>query len=124
MTSTSLEAAVKVLTQLGQDKKKVAVIGSILGLGPWGEPINKQAGEMIAIHDVDILIAIGNNLARIMADQAEKTNPKMQVYTFNSNRDTYRLLKKIVDENSIVLFKGNMYANDIIELAAKFRKEQ
>ncbi|MEH7343280.1 hypothetical protein V7122_05170 [Bacillus sp. JJ1532] len=79
---------------------------------------------MIAIHDVDILIAIGNNLARIMADQAEKTNPKMQVYTFNSNRDTYRLLKKIVDENSIVLFKGNMYANDIIELAAKFRKEQ
>ncbi|WNS75838.1 Mur ligase family protein [Bacillus sp. DTU_2020_1000418_1_SI_GHA_SEK_038] len=124
ITSTSLEAAIKVLTQLGKGKKKVAVIGSILGLGTWGKSINRQAGEMIAQHDVDILIVKGNSLARIMADQAEKSSTNLQTYSYSKSSDVYRLLKKIIDENTIVLLKGNMYSKEMIELASKLRMKQ
>lgn len=122
ITSTSLEAAIKVLAQLGGVKKKVAVIGTITGLGSWEETINRQAGDMIAKHDIDVLITKGNHLARTMADQAAKTNPNLQVYHFHNFREIVRLLKRLLDENTIVLFKGNMYSKGMISLAAKLRK--
>jgi len=123
ITSTSLEAAIKVLEEIGKDKKKVAVVGSITGLGSFGKSINKRAGEMIAKHNIDILIVRGNTLAETMATQAMESNPKLQVYYFSKSRRIYRLLKEIIDENTLVLFKGNMYSKTMIELSAKFRKE-
>jgi UDP-N-acetylmuramoyl-tripeptide--D-alanyl-D-alanine ligase len=123
ITSTSLEAAIKVLEEIGKGKKKVAVVGSITGLGSYGKSINKQAGEMIAKHNIDILIVRGNTLAETMATQAMESNPKLQVYYFSKSRRIYRLLKEIIDENTLVLFKGNMYSKTMIELSAKFRKE-
>ncbi|PPA68951.1 Mur ligase family protein [Jeotgalibacillus proteolyticus] len=124
LTSTSLEAAIKVLEEIGKGKKKIAVVGSITGLGSWGKTINQQAGEMIAEHSVDILIVKGNTLASIMADQAKKNNPELQVYSINKSSSVYRLLKKIVDENTIVLFKGNMYSKGMVNLASKFQKKE
>ncbi|WP_438314261.1 Mur ligase family protein [Sporosarcina sp. FA9] len=123
MTSTSLEAALKVLTEIGEGKKKIAIIGSIKGLGPWGDIIHKQVGEMIAHRDVDILITIGI-LARIIASQAEESSSKLQVYAFNKTIFAYELLKEILDENTIVLIKGDMYVTSIFQLVAKIRKQQ
>ena len=123
LTSTSLEAALKVLKEFGKDKKKIAVIGSIKGLGAWGSTIHKQAGEMIATHEVDILITIGI-LARIIADYAENSNLNLQVYSFEHTIPAYYLLKRLADEETIILVKGDMYTKPIIELAAKIRKEQ
>src|SRR5690606_13133496 len=48
ITINSLEAAIKVLADIGKGKKKVAVIGHITGLGDWNLSINRQAGEIIA----------------------------------------------------------------------------
>ena len=35
----------------------------------------------------------------------------------------YELLAKMVDSNTIILIKGDMYSKPIIELAAKLRKK-
>ena len=123
MTTTSLEAALKVLNEVGQGKKRVAILGTITDLGSWGYIIHEQAGELISQIGVDVLITIGKH-ARIMADHAVKSGLNSQVYTFNNSILVYDLLKKIVDENTIILIKGDMYSKPIIELAAKLRKKQ
>ncbi|MFJ7933871.1 Mur ligase family protein [Sporosarcina sp. NPDC096371] len=122
MTTTSLEAALKVLKEVGQGKKKVAIVGTITDLGSWGYIIHEQAGELISQIGVDVLITIGEH-ARIMADYAVKTGLNSQVYTFNNSILVLNLLKKIVDENTIVLIKGDMYSKPLIELAVKLRKK-
>lgn len=123
ITTTSLEAGLKVLSNIGKGKKRVAIIGTLTDLGSWGYIIHKQAGGIICQVGVDILITIGQH-ASIMADQVLKKNVNVQVYTFNNSPLVYDLLAKILDENTIVLIKGDMYSKPIIELAKRLRTEQ
>ncbi|WP_186670335.1 UDP-N-acetylmuramoyl-tripeptide--D-alanyl-D-alanine ligase [Sporosarcina sp. BP05] len=123
MTTTSLEAALKVLNEIGQGKKRVAILGTITDLGSWGFIIHEQAGELISQIGVDVLITIGEH-ARIMADHVVRSGHNAQVHTFNNSILVYDLLKKIVDENTIILIKGDMYSRPIIELAVKLRKKK
>ncbi|MBS4172202.1 UDP-N-acetylmuramoyl-tripeptide--D-alanyl-D-alanine ligase [Bacillus sp. FJAT-49736] len=120
ITTTSLEAALKVLNEVGKNKKRVAILGTITDLGSWGYVIHEQAGEIISKQGVDVLITVGMH-ARIMADRAVKSGLISEVYSFNNNILVYDLLKKIVDENTVVLIKGDMYSKPIFELAAKLR---
>lgn len=123
MTSTSLEAALNVLRDIGKTKKTVAILGGMTDLGAWGYVIHEQAGETISRVGVDILITIGD-LARRMADHAVKNGLKAQVHSFNSTILVYELLKKIVNKDTVVLIKGDMYSQQIMELAAKLRKKE
>jgi UDP-N-acetylmuramoyl-tripeptide--D-alanyl-D-alanine ligase len=121
ITTTSLEAALKVLKEVGKEKKKVAIIGTITDLGSWGYVIHEQAGELIYRIGVDVLITIGQH-AKIIADHAVKMGFSSPVYTFNNTILVYDLLNKIVDSNTIVLIKGDMYSKPISELASKLGK--
>ncbi|TQR05124.1 Mur ligase family protein [Psychrobacillus soli] len=123
ITTTSLEAALKVLNEVGKDKKKIAIIGTITDLGSWGYTIHEQAGELIYQIGVDVLITIGEH-ASIMADHAVKRGLTSPVYTFRNEVLVLNLLNKIVDANTIVLIKGDMYSQPIIELASKLRKKK
>ena len=123
MTTTSLEAALKVLKEIGQGKNKIAILGTITDLGSWGYIIHEQAGELIAQIGVDVLITIGEH-ARIMADHTVINGLNTRVYTFNNSILVMDLLRKIVDDNTIVLIKGDMYSKPIIDLAVKLRKKK
>lgn len=123
MTTTSLEAALNVLKEIGQGKNKIAILGTITDLGSWGYIIHEQAGELIAQIGVDVLITIGEH-ARIMADHVVASGLNTRVYTFNNSILVMDLLKKIVDEHTIVLIKGDMYSKAIIDLAVKLRKNK
>ena len=108
--------------KLEKRKKKVAILGTITDLGSWGYVIHEQAGEIISESDVDVLITIGFH-ARIMADYLLKIETTSTVYSFNNSTLVFDLLKEIVDENTIVLIKGDMYSKPMIELASKLRKK-
>ncbi|MGE8205250.1 Mur ligase family protein [Heyndrickxia sp. NPDC080065] len=123
MTTTSLEAALKVLNEVGKSKKRVAILGTITDLGSWGYIIHEQAGEIICQNGVDVLITIGEH-ARIMADQAVKNGLDSKIYSFKNSILVYDILKKILDEDTIVLIKGDMYSKPIIDLAVKIRKKE
>ena len=123
ITTTSLEAALKVLNEVGQGKNKIAILGTITDLGSWGYIIHEQAGELIYQIGVDVLITIGEH-ARIMADQAVYCGLNAPVYTFNNSILVFDLLKRITNENTIILIKGDMYSKPIIELAVKLRKKE
>lgn len=120
ITTTSLEAALHVLNALGDGKKKIAIIGTITDLGSWGYIIHEQAGECIQRIGVDVLITIGEH-ARIMADHAVKLGFSAPVYTFKNSTLVYPLLQKIVDANTIILIKGDMYSKQVSKLAAELK---
>ncbi|TQR18716.1 UDP-N-acetylmuramoyl-tripeptide--D-alanyl-D-alanine ligase [Psychrobacillus vulpis] len=123
ITTTSLEAALKVLNEIGKEKKKVAILGTITDLGSWGYTIHEQAGELIYRIGVDVLITVGEH-ASIMADHAVKLGFSSPVYKFRNEVLVLNLLSKILDSNTIVLIKGDMYSQPIIELASKLRKKK
>lgn len=122
ITTTSLEAALKVLKEIGKEKKKIAVIGTITDLGSWGYTIHEQAGEIIHHTGVDILITIGYH-AHIIGEQAKKLGMNCPIYSFNNSILVYNLLEKMADSETIILIKGDMYSNSIRELASKIRKK-
>ncbi|MER1959479.1 MAG: UDP-N-acetylmuramoyl-tripeptide--D-alanyl-D-alanine ligase, partial [Solibacillus sp.] len=61
ITTTSLEAGLKVLNELAGRRKRVAIIGTITDIGSWGVFIHQQAGEIIFNEGVDILITVGEH---------------------------------------------------------------
>ncbi|MBS4206955.1 UDP-N-acetylmuramoyl-tripeptide--D-alanyl-D-alanine ligase [Bacillus sp. FJAT-50079] len=123
ITTTSLEAALKVINEIGKDKKKIAILGTLTDLGSWGYVIHEKAGEIIHRIGVDVLITIGMH-AKIMADQAVKLGLQAEVYTFQNSTLVYNLLERLTDEHTIILIKGDMYSTPIIELARNIRKKQ
>lgn len=122
ITTTSLEAALKVLNEVGKTKKKIAIIGTITDLGSWGYVVHEQAGELVYRIGADVLITIGQH-ARIIAEHAVKLGFNSPVYTFKNSTRVYDLLDKIVDSDTMILIKGDMYSKTIIELASKIRRK-
>jgi len=116
ITTTSLEAGLKVLNALGEGKKKIAIIGTITDLGSWGYIIHEQAGELISKIGVDVLITIGEH-ASIMAVHAIEAGLSSPVYIYKNSTLAYKLLDDIVDENTIIFVKGDMYSKEISKLA-------
>ncbi|MFJ5564243.1 UDP-N-acetylmuramoyl-tripeptide--D-alanyl-D-alanine ligase [Lysinibacillus xylanilyticus] len=116
ITTTSLEAGLKVLNALGEGKKKIAIIGTITDLGSWGYIIHEQAGELIAQIGVDVLITIGEH-ASIMAVHAIEEGLTSPVHIFKNTTLVYKLLDKLVDENTIIFIKGDMYSKEVSKLA-------
>lgn len=123
ITTTSLEAGLKVLNELAGRRKRVAIIGTITDIGSWGVFIHQQAGEIIFNEGVDILITVGEH-ARIMGDYALKLGIKADVYSFNNGILAYYLLKDLVDQNSVILIKGDMYSKTMFELASNLKNKE
>ncbi|MFF5996852.1 UDP-N-acetylmuramoyl-tripeptide--D-alanyl-D-alanine ligase [Lysinibacillus sp. KU-BSD001] len=122
ITTTSLSAALDVLNALANRKKRVAIIGTITDVGSWGYTIHEQAGELIYKKGVDVLITVGEH-AKIIGDYAVKLGFQQPVYSFKNSILVYDLLKDIVDSNTIILIKGDMYSKTMIELASNLRKK-
>lgn len=122
ITTTSLEAALTVLNELAGGKKRIAIIGTITDVGSWGTFIHKKAAEMVLEKGVDILITVGEH-AKIIADHAEELGIQAQVHCFINSVLAYELLKDIIDSNTIILIKGDMYSKTMFDLAAKLKKK-
>ncbi|GKV57544.1 UDP-N-acetylmuramoyl-tripeptide--D-alanyl-D-alanine ligase [Sporosarcina sp. NCCP-2222] len=121
LTTTSLQAALKVLNEVGQGKKKIAIIGTITDLGSWGYVIHKNAGEMLAKSGIDVLVTIGKH-ARIMAQTVAKTRKLNMVMAFNNHIRAIEFVSDLIDEQSVVLIKGDMYSKSVNLVAASLKK--
>ena len=120
ITTTSLEAGLNVLNELAGSKKRIAIIGTITDVGSWGIYIHKLAAEIVKAKGVDMLITIGEH-AKIIAEHAQALQLQAPVYRFNNHVLAFNLLKNILDSNTIVLIKGDMYSKTMFELATKLK---
>ncbi|AXI00018.1 UDP-N-acetylmuramoyl-tripeptide--D-alanyl-D-alanine ligase [Sporosarcina sp. PTS2304] len=123
ITTTSLEAAVNVLQDIGAGRKKIAIIGTITDLGSWGNVIHDRAGEIIANSAIDVLITMGQH-AKGMGESALKHNPFMEVHMFTHPLPAYQLLTQLLHEDTLVLIKGDMYSETIKKLSILLKRNR
>lgn len=98
----SMEASLKVLSQA--KGRKVAILGDMFELGENEIELHRQVGSVAASLNIDVVICIGN-LAKNMADAAEKGNSK--VIYFENKADFEEQLFDYVKTGDTVLIKAS-----------------
>lgn len=119
----SLKAAIQVLSEISNGRKRIALIGDINALGETTLEIHRQVGDMIVeTVGVDTLITIGP-LAAEAANQALRVGFKGEIYKFPNVHGVYDLLKSELNSNAILLVKSAGYHDKtILDLTVKLRE--
>lgn len=104
---SSVKAALEVLAEVADNKRKIAVLGDMLELGEKADLFHNQLGESIASTGVDYLITVGR-LARQMALGAVKSGiDGSHIFICDSNTEGFEKLEKLLLAGDVVLVKGS-----------------
>lgn len=106
-------------------RRKVAVLGDMLELGPRETEFHRRAGERVVKEGWDILIATGP-LASLMAEGAVAAGmPQNAVIVFPDAREAALAAGRFLEPGDLVLVKGSrsMEMHRVVEALEKTQKE-
>jgi UDP-N-acetylmuramoyl-tripeptide--D-alanyl-D-alanine ligase len=88
-------------------QRRIAVLGEMLELGSWAEPLHREAGRYAAEQGIDVLIGIRGE-ARALVDAARLAglSPSAALF-FDDPADAGRALRSIAQPGDAILFKGS-----------------
>lgn len=102
----ALEAALKGLASLPA-RRRVAVLGDMLELGPTEADFHRQAGRQVAENGWKFLLAVGP-LARHIAEGAMAGGlPEGRVLTFSNSDEAAARISALVKDGDLILVKGS-----------------
>lgn len=102
----ALEAALRGLTSLPA-KRRVAVLGDMLELGPAEADFHRQAGRQVAANGWDLLLTVGP-LARHIAEGAVSAGmPKAKIITFANSDEAAARISALIEDGDLILVKGS-----------------
>ena len=101
----SMRAAIDVLIDL-KGKRKVAVLGDMLGLGKDSAYYHELVGEYAAKKNIDLLITAGC-LAGHISDKAGETMGKDRVMHYESRSILDEEIRNIIAPGDVILVKGS-----------------
>lgn len=113
---TSIEAALKVIDAIKEDKNVILVLGDINRLGNYEKKYHQEIGSIIAKKNIHTLITIGKKAEEI-AKQAIKDGSRANIHTFTNVDGINKILKPILNDRAILLIKGPMSSRSMIEFA-------
>lgn len=118
----SVKVATDVLCELGKNKTKVAVIGSMLELGKYSNEAHREIGHYIAKQPVDMLFTLGHKAKRIGKVAINKGLRKNKVHHFTDQNKLHRRLKSSIKPRTVILVKGSHRMNlmETAEFIAKY----
>lgn len=100
------EAGLHTLRDIGDGRRKIAVLGDMLELGRYSNEAHKKVGECAASSS-DILITVGLR-ARVIAEGALLAGMNEQViYQFETTHDAGNFLQELLQPGDIALVKGS-----------------
>ena len=104
-------------------RRRIAVLGEMLELGPWAEPLHRDIGEYAARGGIDVLIGI-RGAARQMIGAAQSTGlAASAAYFFPEPVAAGRALRSMVQAGDAILFKGSRGTRVEQALAAYLEEE-
>lgn len=120
----SMKSALKVLSQVAQDGRKIAVLADMLELGEMAEQLHFEVGTFAAKLGVDVIVTVGG-LAKFISDGAVCFNKNIVNYSFFSNKDASDFFKNFLCAGDTVLIKGSrgMHMEEISESIISFCKK-
>ncbi|MHC4884918.1 MAG: UDP-N-acetylmuramoyl-tripeptide--D-alanyl-D-alanine ligase [Planctomycetota bacterium] len=101
----SLNAAIETLVTL-EGTRKVAIVGSMLELGPDAEQLHRECGHMMARTGIDVVIAVGKETVS-MAEAAASSSAGIRVNYFPSATAAFPKLSSLIHPDDLVLVKGS-----------------
>ncbi len=103
----SMKAAVRLLAQIGAKRKKIAVLGDMLELGPNAAQLHEEVGAFLACQGIDQLVACGA-LARSLAKGAKQAGlDPMSILEVPDARTAAAAVKTVVQPGDAVLIKAS-----------------
>jgi UDP-N-acetylmuramoyl-tripeptide--D-alanyl-D-alanine ligase len=88
-------------------QRHIAVLGEMLELGRWSEPLHRDVGRYAVECGISVLIGI-RGAASYMADAAIKAgHAQNAAYFFDDPADAGVLLREIARPGDAILFKGS-----------------
>jgi UDP-N-acetylmuramoyl-tripeptide--D-alanyl-D-alanine ligase len=87
-------------------KRRVAVLGEMLELGPLAEPLHREVGNYTASRGIDVLIGI-RGASRHMVDEAMRAGMSGAAYFFETSEAAGDFLRRESREGDAILFKGS-----------------
>ncbi len=103
----SMKAAVQLLAQTGTKRKKIAVLGDMLELGPNAPLMHEEVGGFLACQGVDLLVACGV-LGRSLAKGAKQAGlDQSRILEVPDARNAAIVVKTVVKPGDAVLIKAS-----------------
>ncbi|TYP54946.1 UDP-N-acetylmuramoyl-tripeptide--D-alanyl-D-alanine ligase [Thermosediminibacter litoriperuensis] len=102
----SMKAALDVLRELGEGKRKAAILGDMLELGDYAVTAHEDIGRYAASR-TDMLICIGNHAEDLARGAAEAGLSPRFINTFNTNKEAMDWLGELVEDCDIILVKAS-----------------
>jgi UDP-N-acetylmuramoyl-tripeptide--D-alanyl-D-alanine ligase len=103
------EAARAMIDVLSREpaQRRIAVLGEMLELGSWAEPLHRDLGRYAASHDVDVLIGI-RGASRWMIDESRRSGMSdASAFFFEEAEDAGEFLRSFAKAGDAILFKGS-----------------
>jgi UDP-N-acetylmuramoyl-tripeptide--D-alanyl-D-alanine ligase len=106
-TPPSMAAALNVLKELANGRRKIAVLNYMYNLGTseYAQEQYAEMGRKVVETGVDILIIVGVKPKVIGTKAIELGMDKNNVYFVKDKHEIYKYIKPYLDENSIILLK-------------------
>jgi UDP-N-acetylmuramoyl-tripeptide--D-alanyl-D-alanine ligase len=103
----SMAAALEVLHEIAGSKQKIAILGYMPQLGEGEYAIQQYAklGEKVVETQVDLLCIVGEEAKGIGLKALELGMDPSKIYDAASGTEIYDLLKPLLNQDSIILFK-------------------
>ncbi|MCL0100760.1 UDP-N-acetylmuramoyl-tripeptide--D-alanyl-D-alanine ligase [Peptococcaceae bacterium] len=101
----SVKAAIDVLLELGDGRRKVAVLGDMLELGEKEQEMHYEVGEYLK--NIDVLLTVGRLAEHIAFGAKSAGLTKDNIYCCKDNMSAVAKLEEILQLNDIVLVKGS-----------------
>lgn len=103
----SISAALDIF-ELIDAKKKITVLGDMLGYREMSHDMHYNVGKNLALHNIDELVTIGQE-AKFMAKGAKENTKIKSIVEFDTKEEATEYLKKYMDENCAILIKGSRF---------------
>ncbi|MYL54880.1 hypothetical protein GLW08_16215 [Pontibacillus yanchengensis] len=103
----SMEAAFKVISKIGTNKNKVAIIGSMLELGEYTEEGHKKVGSLLAKYDIDLVYAYGEYTKTMVNEALLGGFSKDKIHHYNDRDELHQSIKYLDTSNTVMLVKGS-----------------
>jgi UDP-N-acetylmuramoyl-tripeptide--D-alanyl-D-alanine ligase len=87
-------------------RRRLAVLGEMLELGPSAEPLHREIGTYVAGRGIDVLIGI-RGASRHMVDEAVRAGMSGAAYFFEDPQAAGDFLRNLARQGDVILFKGS-----------------
>ena len=103
----SVNAALDIF-ELFSSKKKIAVLGDMLGYREMSHDIHYSVGKNLSRHHIDELVTIGQE-AKFIAKAARENTTIKTIVEFDTKEEAALYLKKYIKEDCTILIKGSRF---------------